>query len=170
MIGLDRVAGCFSAKVVQSWIDTNRADRGVPEISPDQLASLASREAVELIDVRNSSEWETGRIPGSRSFPLGRLLETLQQIPRDQPLVVHCQSGGRAVVAIGVMQANGFHDVSPLSGGFAEWSKQQRPVEWGGEVPAAAPTPSPPGPAAGVIASQLGVGHVVPNPEQWRHK
>jgi rhodanese-related sulfurtransferase len=120
------------------------------------------------IDVRNSSEWEESRIPRSRNFPLGRLTETLQQIPRDKPLVVHCQSGGRAAVAIGVMQANGFHDVSHLSGGFAEWRKQQRPVERGAAGPAAAPAPSPPEPAAGVIASQGGVGDVVPDPEHWR--
>jgi hydroxyacylglutathione hydrolase len=153
MIGLDRVAGCFGAEVVQSWIDTSRAGQGVPAISPDELASLPNMEAVELIDVRNRSEWEQGRIPGSRNFALGRLTETLQHLPRDKPLVVHCQSGGRAAVVIGVMQANGFPDVSHLSGGFAEWRKQQRPVERGGRVPAAGPAPSHPVAAAGVIAT-----------------
>jgi hydroxyacylglutathione hydrolase len=138
MIGLDRVAGCFSAGVVQTWIQENRASEGVPEVSPEQVASLLATEAVELIDVRNGSEWEAGHIPGSRNFPLGRLPEQLEQIPREKPLVVHCQSGGRAAVAIGVLQANGVHNVSHLSGDFAEWSAQERPVEMGGEVPATA--------------------------------
>jgi hydroxyacylglutathione hydrolase len=138
MIGLDRVAGCFSAGVVQTRIQENRASEGVPEVSPDQLASLLATNAVELIDVRNGTEWEAGHIPGSRNIPLGRLTEQLEQIPREKPLVVHCQSGGRAAVAIGVLQANGFHNVSHLSGDFAEWSEQQRPVEKGGAVPAPA--------------------------------
>jgi hydroxyacylglutathione hydrolase len=137
MIGLDRVAGCFSATVVQTWIDTNRAAEGVPEVSPEQLQSLLAAEAVELLDVRNSSEWEEGHIPGSRNFPLGRLPETLEQIPQEKPLVVYCQTGGRAAVAIGVLQAQGFHGVSHLTGDFAVWSEQERPVRTGGAVPAA---------------------------------
>jgi hydroxyacylglutathione hydrolase len=134
MIGLDRVAGCFSTAVVQTWIDTNRAGQGVPEIAPDQLTSLMAGEAVELIDVRNSSEFEAGHIPGSRNFPLGRLPEMLDRIPRDRPLVVFCQTGGRAAVAIGVLQAAGFDDVGHLTGDYAGWREADRPVVTGGEM------------------------------------
>jgi hydroxyacylglutathione hydrolase len=137
MIGLDRVAGSFSAGVVQRWIDTDRAGEGVLEISTDELASLLAADAVEVIDVRNGSEWEAGHIPGSRNFPLGRLTEALEQIPRAKPLVVHCQSGGRAAVAIGVLQASGFDNVSHLTGDFGEWSAEERPVEKGRHVSAA---------------------------------
>jgi hydroxyacylglutathione hydrolase len=122
MIGLDRVGGCFRASVVQEWIQENRGGQGVPEVSADQLVSLLATDAVELIDVRNSSEWEAGHIPGSRNLPLGRLPELLEHISRDKPLVVHCQSGGRAGVAIGLLQAKGFRNVSHLTGDFAGWS------------------------------------------------
>jgi hydroxyacylglutathione hydrolase len=131
MIGLDRVAGCFSAAVVQTWIDTNRAGQGVPEVSATQLESLLATEAVEVLDVRNGSEWEAGHIPGSHNFPLGRLSESLEQIPRDKPLVVHCQSGGRAAVAIGLLQASGFQNVSHLTGDYAGWADDERPIEKG---------------------------------------
>ncbi|CAN5745155.1 MBL fold metallo-hydrolase [soil metagenome] len=122
MIGLEGVGGCFSASVVQEWIQENRAGQGVPEVSADQLVSLLATDAVELIDVRNSSEWEAGHISGSRNLPLGRLPEMLEHISRDKPLVVHCQSGGRAGVAIGLLQAKGFGNVSHLTGDFAGWS------------------------------------------------
>jgi hydroxyacylglutathione hydrolase len=122
MIGLDRVGGCFSAGVVEDWMHENRAGQGVPEISVDQLTALLATDAVELIDVRNSSEWEAGNIPGSRNLPLGRLPEMLEHISPDKPLVVHCQSGARAGVAISVLQANGFQNVSHLTGDFAGWS------------------------------------------------
>jgi hydroxyacylglutathione hydrolase len=134
MIGLDRVAGCFSTGVVDAWVQSHRAAQGVPEVSPEQLTSLLAADAVELIDVRNSSEWEAGHIPGSRNLPLGRLPETLEQVPRGKPLVVYCQSGGRAGVAIGVLQANGFDHVSHLTGDFGAWSADGRPVERGLEV------------------------------------
>jgi hydroxyacylglutathione hydrolase len=131
MIGLDDVAGCFGPDVVQNWIETDRAAQGVPEVAPEQLEELMRVDAVELIDVRNSSEWEAGRVPGARNFPLGRLPEQLEQIPRDRPLVVFCESGGRAAVAIGVLQANGFGDVRHLTGDFSGWKRSGRRVEEG---------------------------------------
>jgi hydroxyacylglutathione hydrolase len=140
MIGLDRVAGCFSAGVVENWAG-HRAVQGISEVSVDQLASLLAAGAVEVIDVRNSSEWEAGHIPGSLNLPLGRLTEALERIPRGRPLVVHCQTGPRSAVAVGVLQANGFQNVSQLSGDFAEWAAQRQPIEkaTGAEV---ASTPS----------------------------
>jgi hydroxyacylglutathione hydrolase len=134
MIGLDDVAGCFAAEVVQAWIDTDRAGQGVPEVAPDQLEELMRLDAVELVDVRNSSEWEAGRIRGSRNFPLGRLPEQLEQLTRDRPLVVYCESGGRAAVAIGVLQANGFEDVRHLTGDFSGWRRGGRVVETAGDL------------------------------------
>ncbi|HSJ23716.1 MAG TPA: MBL fold metallo-hydrolase [Longimicrobiales bacterium] len=134
MIGLDDVAGCFGADVVQTWIDTDRAAQGVPEVAPDQLEELLRVDAVELVDVRNSSEWNEGHIPGSRNVPLGRLPELLDQIPRDRPVVVHCESGGRAAVAIGVLQANGFGDVRHLTGDMTAWRRDNRNVIQAGDL------------------------------------
>jgi hydroxyacylglutathione hydrolase len=138
MIGLDRVAGCFGASAVQSWVQGDRAGESVPEVSSEQLASLLAADAVTLIDVRNSSEWEAGHIPGSHNFPLGRLPVALDRIPREKPLVVHCESGGRAAVAISVLQAQGSHSVSHLAGDYDGWRKQARPIRQGGGVEAAA--------------------------------
>jgi hydroxyacylglutathione hydrolase len=129
MIGLDDVAGCFGADVVQAWIDTSRAAQGVPDVTAGHLQELLRVDAVELIDVRNSSEWQAGHIPGSRNFPLGRLPEQLDQIPRARPLVVYCETGARAGVAIGVLQAAGFDDVRHLTGDFSGWQRSGQRVE-----------------------------------------
>lgn len=141
MIGLDRVEGCFSASVVDGWIRENDAGEGVPETSPEQLTSLLASEAVELIDVRTGSEWDAGRIPGSRNLPLGRLPELLGEIPPDRPLVVHCLSGARSGVAISFLMANGFRQVSHLTGDFAGWNEQGRRVERGADQGAESGTP-----------------------------
>jgi hydroxyacylglutathione hydrolase len=138
MIGLDRVAGSFSVGAVQSWIEHHRGGESVADVSPERLESLLAADSVELVDVRNSSEWEAGHIPGSRNVPLGRLPELLDGIPREKPLVVHCQAGGRAAVAISVLRSRGFADVSHLAGDFAQWSAEQRPVRKGGDVAAMA--------------------------------
>jgi len=133
LIGLDRVDGCFSSRVVESWAETHDLGEGAREVSVDQLAAGLEEGTMEVIDVRNGSEWEAGHIPGSHNFPLGRLTESMERIPRHLPLVVHCLTGARARVALSVLEAHGFEDVRHLDGDFAEWSRRGLPVATAGE-------------------------------------
>lgn len=138
MIGLDAMGGYFGAEAVDGWIARHGRAGAIPDLAPEELEERRLTGEVELIDVRNSSEYAAGRLPGSRNLPLGRLVEHLDGIPRDRTVVVHCQSGARAGVAIGVMQAAGIRDVLHLAGDFAEWSRAGRPVERAGEEAPAA--------------------------------
>ena len=137
MIGLDAVGGYFPAEAVDAWIAVHGRAGVVAELDPDGLEARRLTGEVELVDVRNSSEYAAGHLPGSRNLPLGRLAERLDELPRDRPLVVHCQSGARAGVAIGLLQARGFRDVLHLAGDYAEWSRAGRPVERAEEETAA---------------------------------
>jgi hydroxyacylglutathione hydrolase len=128
MIGLDRIGGYFGVEAVRDALAGGRAGERVPAVTPERLEEMLAADAVEVIDVRNGSEWAAGHIPGSLNFPLGRLLEHLAEIPRDRALVVHCQSGARAAVAASLLKANGFAPVSQLAGDFAGWSAEQRAV------------------------------------------
>ena len=46
-----------------------------------------------MIDVRGQSEWEAGHLPGVPNIPVGFLVQRLAEVPRDRPVVVHCQGG-----------------------------------------------------------------------------
>jgi hydroxyacylglutathione hydrolase len=72
------------------------------------------------------------------NIPLGYLAERLQEIPRDRPVVVHCQTGGRSAIAASVLQAVGFKDVFNLAGGYADWQASGNPTVSGAEAPASA--------------------------------
>ena len=133
MIGLDRVEGYFSTEALDAWMETHGELATVRQIAPEELQEQLGGDAVEIVDVRNPSEWNAGHIPGSRNVPLGRLPEQLEALPRDKPLVVHCQAGGRAAVAIGALLANGFEQVGHLEGDFGGWSRAGRPVADGGQ-------------------------------------
>src|SRR5207247_9375417 len=82
-----------------------------------------------MLDVRSSSEWADGHVPGSSNIPVADLEQRLAELPRDRLLVVHCQSGSRAAIAASLLRARGIVDVGVFSGGFAEWSKAGYPVE-----------------------------------------
>jgi hydroxyacylglutathione hydrolase len=128
MIGLDRIGGWFGAGVVQAWASDDRQLATVGEIEPARVEASLENGGLAVIDVRNGSEWEAGHIPGSINLPLGRLPEALDRIPRDRPLAVHCQTGARAAVALSVIRRAGFDGARHLSGDFARWKAEDRPV------------------------------------------
>jgi hydroxyacylglutathione hydrolase len=83
---------------------------------------------VTVIDVRNPAERELGAIPGSHHIPLAQLRTRLDEVPTEKPLVVHCAGGWRSSVAASLLRANGFNDVSDLTGGYHEWAQQRAVV------------------------------------------
>ncbi len=136
MIGVDGVEGWFDAGAVGAWAAAHGGAGTVADLSPDAVEAGRVTGEIEVIDVRNSSEFAAGHLPGAVNLPLGRLAERLERVPRGRTLAVHCQGGGRASVAIGLLRARGFGDVVHLAGDFAGWARAGRPVEKGETVAA----------------------------------
>ena len=129
MIGLDRVAGYFGANVVDAWSDAGRDVGTVSQISTTELAGRLAGAGITVIDVRGQAEWESGHIPGAENIPLGYLDDRFDDVPRDTPVVVQCQTGPRSSIAASLLRAKGFTNVSNLAGGFAEWRAHGNQVE-----------------------------------------
>ncbi len=49
----------------------------------------------------------------------------LADLPRDRPLVVHCQGGARSAAAVSLLRAEGFGNVTELAGGYEAWARAQ---------------------------------------------
>jgi rhodanese-related sulfurtransferase len=75
------------------------------------------------IDVRETSEWKSGHIGGSRHIPLATLTDALASIPRDRDLVLICASGFRSSRACKLLERNGFVTVFNLAGGVSAWQR-----------------------------------------------
>jgi hydroxyacylglutathione hydrolase len=135
MIGLDDTAGYFPPEAVDAAVRAGSRAGSIEDLAPDELDGRQATGELELVDVRNSSEFDAGHLPGAANVPLGRLAERLDELPRDRTLVVHCQSGARAGVAVSLLRARGFGSVVHLTGDYAAWSRDGRPVEKGAAVP-----------------------------------
>lgn len=129
MIGLDKVAGVFGTGVLERWQSERGALDTVPQITAAELAERLHAGDAAVLDVRGRAEWEAGHLPGVANIPVGYLADRLDEIPRDRPLVVHCQGGARSAIAASVLRARGFHNVVNLAGGFADWQAAGNPTE-----------------------------------------
>jgi hydroxyacylglutathione hydrolase len=128
MIGIDRVAGYFDAAVVDEWSHAGRPLDKIPQIDTTDLASSLSHHGVTLLDVRSEGEWEAGRIDGAMHVTLGYLADRIDEIPREKPIVVQCQSGSRSAIGASLLRSRGFDRVVNLTGGLSAWSRAGLPV------------------------------------------
>src|SRR5438552_502075 len=102
-----------------------RADQAVPTISVhDVKRKMDAREAFQLIDVRETFEYEIARIDGAKLIPLGEIADRADELPREQLIVVHCHSGQRSAQAVRLLRQRGFANVYNLEGGIDAWSDQ----------------------------------------------
>ena len=87
----------------------------------DRLAAAVRDDAVDLVDVRELSEWELGHVPGSYHVPLHRLRDVAAlSIPdRGRTTAVACAAGIRAAFAASLLRRAGRSDVVRVSGGGA---------------------------------------------------
>jgi hydroxyacylglutathione hydrolase len=127
-IGLDRIAGYFGSEVVDAWRASQGHLQTIPSLGlADFAAQLQSNDKL-VLDVRAEGEWKAGHLPESLNLPIGDLDRRLGELPRDRPVIVHCQTGARAAMAASLLRARGFRDVSQFPGGFAEWRAAGQPV------------------------------------------
>jgi rhodanese-related sulfurtransferase len=103
---------------------------GVDSLSPAAATMLMNREDAIVLDVRESSEWSTGHIAGSRHITLGQLDKRMSEIEKykARPIIVCCASGNRSGSACGKLKKAGFEKVFNLGGGLASWREANLPV------------------------------------------
>ena len=89
-------------------------------------AKIAENDNFYLVDVREPSEFEIVRIPGSHLIPKQGFLDgtVLATLPQDKPIVLHCKSGVRSAECLAILKGAGFSDATHVAGGVIAWAKQ----------------------------------------------
>ena len=73
-----------------------------------------------LMDVREPFEHASARIEGAVLVPMGTVMQQVELLPTDMPIVVQCQSGGRSARVTAALRQRGFDAVN-LVGGIQAW-------------------------------------------------
>ena len=89
---------------------------------------FARRDEIQIVDVRESYEWEAGRIEGSVHIPLNQLMAGAgQDLDAARPVVAVCRVGNRSELARLMLQARGYEAYN-LEGGLEMWDQQGLPL------------------------------------------
>ena len=98
------------------------------EITVEELKEKIDRnENFQLIDVRESYEYEICNLDGEL-IPMSTVLDNMDKIAKDKPVIIHCKSGGRSGVIVMEQERRfGMTNLYNLKGGILAYSRNIDP-------------------------------------------
>ncbi|TLS49982.1 rhodanese-like domain-containing protein [Paenibacillus antri] len=81
---------------------------------------LAKGEKLNILDVREPEEWESGHIPNAKHLPLGSIGQRLSELDPTQSYIIVCRGGNRSGLACELLEELGY-DVTNMPGGMSHW-------------------------------------------------
>lgn len=121
-VGYDNTIGYLQGGI-KAWRKSGKPVERVNQLSPREFADLPDRE-VHLLDVRKESEYESQHIVGGRCFPLDFIFENMIYLNADWSYHLYCQGGYRSMIAVSILQANGYKNIYNLKRGFEGLKKR----------------------------------------------
>ena len=137
-VGLRAIRG-YLAGGMTSWREEKRPVARVDRMTVPELHARweADDDAMQILDVRERSEWDDGHIPGSVHEPYHDIDAVPEGIDPERPVAVVCGSGQRAAVAAGLLQRHGARQpIHVVDGGVPLWKREGWPTEAPGREPA----------------------------------
>jgi len=96
-------------------------------IEPREVRDLMDKgTAFLLLDCREPWEYQTARIEGATLIPMREIPQKLDEIPKDQTVVVYCHAGMRSLNAASWLKRQGVQALS-MNGGIDQWSTEIDP-------------------------------------------
>jgi hydroxyacylglutathione hydrolase len=134
-VGVSRFAGYLHGGMT-SWRQEGRPAHRTERLgSGDLAARQAGDPRLQILDVRERTEWDAGHIPGSRHVPWHDIDSIPSGVDPALPVAVVCASGQRAGVAASLLSRHGALEViHVVDGGVLTWGRQGNPLE-GSRVP-----------------------------------
>ena len=98
------------------------------KLKPQELKTLmdSKPETLTIVDVRESSEYNQGHIPGAINIPVANFASQSGSLEKEKRIVVYCNSGGRSYNAYRKLQKLAYPNINQVI--FADWESEGLPV------------------------------------------
>ncbi|MBD8026087.1 rhodanese-like domain-containing protein [Ureibacillus sp. Re31] len=106
--------------IVYVLVNTLRLKKAVSNLNQDEF--IQGYRKAQLIDVRETKEFEAGHILGARNIPSTQLRQRYKEIRPDLPVYLYCQNSGRSARAALFLKKKGYNQLYQLQGGFKTWT------------------------------------------------
>ncbi len=123
-----RVAGYLDGGI-DAWMEAGKQVEAVSQMDVHTLHHKLSANGLQVLDVRDSEEWDEGHIEKAHFLPYTRMVDQLTspaqldtlKLAKDQHVAVTCATGKRSSTAISIMKREGFKHLYNVIGGMTAW-------------------------------------------------
>jgi rhodanese-related sulfurtransferase len=91
---------------------------GVHQVGAEEWEAWVTGNRAMVLDVREPGEWDQGTLPGSTLISMSEIVERIDELPRQLPILCVCRSGARSSQVAAYLDASGFDSVANLAGGM----------------------------------------------------
>jgi hydroxyacylglutathione hydrolase len=130
-VAITNVAGRLAGGMT-SWREERRATQRVERMTVPELHERWAQDGsgLQILDVRERTEWDAGHIPGSLHVPYHDLHALPDGLDPSRPVAAICASGQRSAVAASLLQRGGAtRVVHVVDGGVGTWERAGWPIE-----------------------------------------
>jgi hydroxyacylglutathione hydrolase len=121
---LDAARGLWAVGIhdIAGYVVRPQATETLATVDVSELKRMLDSTDVQIVDVRETTERDSGYIPGSRNIPY-RLLRKLGcgALDQSKPVVTICESGPRAAIAASLLKREGFDARAVADGGIEDF-------------------------------------------------
>ena len=82
---------------------------------------IESKPSLIILDVRTQEEYDSDHIEGAILIPVDEIEGRLDELSKNDELLVYCQTGNRSTNAVNILQANGFTKIFHMNDGITGW-------------------------------------------------
>lgn len=117
-VGFDQVYGYLEGGF-EAWKNAGKTFESMNSVNATQLAALAEKESLNLLDVRKESEYQSEHVIGVENMPLDYWWEQVAKLDKNKSYFVYCGSGFRTAIFSSMMKRYGFNNLTNVTDGFA---------------------------------------------------
>lgn len=99
------------------------------DVTVEQAKQLIEENSrLVILDVRTVSEYDDGHIEGALNIPVQEIEGRLDELSKNDEILVYCRTGNRSFTAIEIMNADGFTKIYHMNRGITAWIDADYPV------------------------------------------
>lgn len=126
-VGYDYTIGYLQGGFA-AWQNAGKEIDAITSISPAAFEQRYQQDnSLKVVDVRKPSEYQSEHVATASNTPLDSLNDYLAEIPKDQPVYLHCAGGYRSMIAASILKARGYDNLVNVQEGFKGISETSIP-------------------------------------------